>query len=420
MCHVARRLCTLLPHPNDIKRAENRALWRAAQDACFNDDRVAQAAVLIGQYRELYPKEDGGRYLEAVNLGKRRQFERARAGLRGAEALYTKTSDRQTWLEDWADLCETAKDIEGEIEAYRELATLRPEHTAPHVMLGGALARQGNLVEAEAIHRHATTLPGDPDEAFLNLALVQRAMGRLQDAKHSCEQALALCPDYPDVIPILDDIEAAIALQEDSGSILNSHEHGPTRSRTLWIAALDASYGSTAQASILVSAYLEDSPEDGFAHLLHARSLAKTRSFDKAKQVFAECETTLRSPKHHLMWLKEWRDACELHLDMVAWEAACREIAAECLEDGYAWMQLGRCLATQGKHVEAETILWHACDLESDTAELSYLHLGLVLRDLGRLDEAAAAFLSGLRVLPSHHPCKVALVDVQAAQVPGQ
>ena len=609
------RLLRLSPHPDTTKRDEDVTLWRAACDACFDNQRIAEAGVLISQYRRRYPKGQGGRLIESVNLGKRRMFASARAGLRSVEELNrTPLKSRQGWLQDWAEVCEVANDLDGAVAAYREQVSLRPDHTASFIYLGGALARQGKHEEAEATHLHATTLEGDPDEAFLNVALVRRSLGRFHEAKEACEKALTLCPDYPAVDTVLADLRDAICLQEaaadssvlktlshpglpkllkrndgddasfifrlehllggtsryvrprivhiarvdnwfgprwrcfaghrngkdiveeerlcvppfapkrivtetafrrqddelqptetrplhtrfvsraappkhldtvstsglfcwysgntanqdraslmvyeviegetqrawyvgfqqrdgvwlvektvgtsvdevarletnEGNRLLPLYEHSPTRAwrRKLWLAALEASYGgdrTAAQAQVLTKAYILDSPDDRYGQLLYARSLAGARHFDEAEKIFRECEAALGSPKDRRTWLRERRDAADLRGDFFVREAACRELASERPNDGREWMQLGRCLADQGKHDEAEAILRHACELESDSTEVSYLHLGLVMRDLGRLEEAAAAFQSGLRAFPGHRPCQVALTDVKAA-----
>lgn len=81
--------------------------------------------------------------------------------------------------------------------------------------LGACLAAHGKHEEALAIHRHATELEGDPDEAFLNVGLILRAQGKLGDAAEAFESALRLCPDYPAASKALEDVRAALKLQEE-------------------------------------------------------------------------------------------------------------------------------------------------------------------------------------------------------------
>ena len=56
---------------------------------------------------------------------------------------------------------------------YKRAIDAAPNHAAGYIYLGGVLARQGRLREAEKIHRQATETcdEGCIDEAFLNLAL---------------------------------------------------------------------------------------------------------------------------------------------------------------------------------------------------------------------------------------------------------
>lgn len=66
------------------------------------------------------------------------------------------------------------------------------------IFRGANLALAEAFEEAEQCHRRASQLPGDPDEAFLNLGYVLRAQRKYADAEAAFEQALDLTPDYPE------------------------------------------------------------------------------------------------------------------------------------------------------------------------------------------------------------------------------
>ncbi len=66
-----------------------------------------------------------------------------------------------------------------------------------YIFLGGALARQGRLHDAEEAYRVATRCSeGCIDEAFLNLGLVLRARERFKEAAECFREALRLDPEY--------------------------------------------------------------------------------------------------------------------------------------------------------------------------------------------------------------------------------
>ena len=94
---------------------------------------------------------------------------------------------------------------------FRRATALRPSDATDHIFLGALLATAGRLSEAEAVHRHATKCKdGCRDEAFLNLGLVLRALGRFSEARRCFRRALAIDPKYKAARKQLSDIERVI------------------------------------------------------------------------------------------------------------------------------------------------------------------------------------------------------------------
>ncbi|HWE94483.1 MAG TPA: tetratricopeptide repeat protein [Tepidisphaeraceae bacterium] len=80
---------------------------------------------------------------------------------------------------------------------YRKAIDVAPDDTQGYVMLGALLARRGRVVEAEAVHRRGTQCKrGCLDEAWHNLGLVLRALGRYEEAIECFEAALRIDPQY--------------------------------------------------------------------------------------------------------------------------------------------------------------------------------------------------------------------------------
>jgi tetratricopeptide (TPR) repeat protein len=103
-------------------------------------------------------------------------------------------------------------------EWYRKAIESAPDHAGGYIHLGGTLAREGRLDEAEMVHRAATRCKdGCLDEAHLNLGLVLLAQERFVEAAECFERALELDPDYREAKKALRDVRRTIAfLREDA------------------------------------------------------------------------------------------------------------------------------------------------------------------------------------------------------------
>ena len=71
-----------------------------------------------------------------------------------------------------------------------------PELANPHVDLGVAYARVGDLPQAAASLERAVAVSASHPIALNELALVYRKQGRFADARASYERALALYPEF--------------------------------------------------------------------------------------------------------------------------------------------------------------------------------------------------------------------------------
>lgn len=96
-------------------------------------------------------------------------------------------------------------------EWYRRMIEAEPGNAGGYIFLGGVLACQGRLGEAEDVHRAGTACAqGCIDEAYLNLGLVLRAQERLIEAKECFERALELDPDYQAAREALRDVRRTL------------------------------------------------------------------------------------------------------------------------------------------------------------------------------------------------------------------
>jgi len=94
---------------------------------------------------------------------------------------------------------------------YLEVIDGRPDHTSAYIYLGAMFAKLGRLTEAEELHRRATACSeGEIAEAYLNLALVQRARGDYVGALMNLRKAVELDPEYSDAKDALTDIQTVL------------------------------------------------------------------------------------------------------------------------------------------------------------------------------------------------------------------
>ena len=100
---------------------------------------------------------------------------------------------------------------------FRSAITSCPSDATSYIYLGGLLALEGHLSEAEAIHRQATLCAdGCIDEAFFNLGLVLRAQERYPEARSCFQRALEIDPKYKPAKKALSDVERVIELNRNA------------------------------------------------------------------------------------------------------------------------------------------------------------------------------------------------------------
>ena len=91
-----------------------------------------------------------------------------------------------------------------------------PDEASSYIFLGAIKARQGKLVEAEEIHRKATSCGnGVIEEAFHNLGLVLRGQMRLLEAADCFRRAIEIDPEYEAAIEALEDVVQGQKVLED-------------------------------------------------------------------------------------------------------------------------------------------------------------------------------------------------------------
>jgi Flp pilus assembly protein TadD len=164
---------------------------RAASDSDLPALTIARAR----RYLKDYPDHGPAWMLLGIALNEVTHFEKARRALKKALKLCP-PEKRRIPLAQMGHHFEFRRRFKRAVVWYQKAIDAAPEHASSYIFLGGILAREGRLDEAEAVHRAATMCQeGCLDEAFLNLGLVLRAQGRLVEAVECFVHALHLDPD---------------------------------------------------------------------------------------------------------------------------------------------------------------------------------------------------------------------------------
>ncbi|WP_165071445.1 tetratricopeptide repeat protein [Paludisphaera rhizosphaerae] len=160
-----------------------------------------------------YP-DDGAAWLVVGDaLVSLARYEEAEQAL--AKAIeHWKPEKRRIPIMHMGHLFHEAGDHEQAAEWYRRAIEADPDDAGGYIYLGGMLAKQGRLYDAEEATRKAVTCTrGCIDEAYLNLGQILRARDRLAEAAECFREALRRDPDYREAHRALRDVELCIKLE---------------------------------------------------------------------------------------------------------------------------------------------------------------------------------------------------------------
>lgn len=105
------------------------------------------------------------------------------------------SNDARTGYDEAILLLEQDRHEEG-VSRLREVAAAAPALSAPHIDLGIAYHRAGDLEAAEASLQQGLALNSEHPIAHNELGIIYRKTGRFDDARRSYEAALAIYPGY--------------------------------------------------------------------------------------------------------------------------------------------------------------------------------------------------------------------------------
>lgn len=181
------------------------AALRAAAKAGLHAAAAAMARDFVAKHPDCGPAWLAlGKALTALAdyAGARRAIDRAIA-LCPADKLFVPFTAM-------GEACWASGNAAGAVLWHQRAVEAAPDDAGPRILLGGVLAAAGDLAEAEAAFRAAVACPeGHRDEAYLNLGLVLRAQGRLDEARGAVLAAMATDPDYAPATKVLRDLDVA-------------------------------------------------------------------------------------------------------------------------------------------------------------------------------------------------------------------
>ena len=178
----------------------------------YNNHQAATCVLLCRRWLQEHPDDVSVIFDYAEMLYKMARFEEAIAVYDDAIERFP---DRRWGIYNQLGHLHRYRGAMSEAEAaYQQAIEIEPEEAGSYIFLGAVQARQGKLEAAEKTHRLATKCPeGFIDEAYHNLGLVLRGLGRLAEAKLCFETAIEIDNNYEDAIEALNDVTTAIEIE---------------------------------------------------------------------------------------------------------------------------------------------------------------------------------------------------------------
>ena len=375
--------------------------WLRARDA-YDADQLGVAMASIDRFRARAPDLAAGVLLHSMILTSLQRFDHAWPLIQ----QMLRWTKKPAVAHAIARFFDARNDVDTAAEWYRTRSTLEPASTVGFILLGAFQARRGRLIEAEATHRHATTLEGDPDEAFLNLAMVLRARGQFEDAIEAAGRAVALDPASATNAAVLADVNQALSLTRER---LNPAD------RDRWWSRAVTGWGDRSrigEAMVSIERHRQCDPGSVPGLLLHAEILTDLRRFDEAWKLLQQVQATLSWREHAVI------DAVTRHLRLCGDLATAEEWRSrQCRDDPDStrgFIGLAAVHAEQGRLSEAEASCRHATTLEGDRGE-AYFQLGMMLRAQGNFGDASDALATAITLDPTDLRAAGVLADVKRA-----
>jgi len=192
-----------------MSNSDAEELYRTMSEA-WHACEYAYALEISRDLLREFPDFDIGWLLQGVILYETARYDEAEKTLRHAVGLIPDRSLDYGYAH-LGHLYKERGDYENAERNYRKALELASDNAGRHIFLGALLAKKGDLVAAEKVHRDGTRCPkGDIGEAHLNLGYVLRAQERYNEALDCFITALELAPNYEDALVAKQDMEKVL------------------------------------------------------------------------------------------------------------------------------------------------------------------------------------------------------------------
>ncbi len=355
--------------------------WQYLGSALSEMSRYQEAEQALAKAIEYCPPEK--RWLPYVAMGKRFQFARDH-------------KQAATWFR---------KVIEG-----------NPNYTTGYIYLGGVLATQGRLQQAEEVHREGTgCLEGCLDEAFCCLGEVLRAQERSAEAAECFREAIRRDPKYRRAKNALRDVSACL---KELGQVEHqAHTLVRKQSRDVrWqgiMRADNAPGGGYALTILRARRYLADFPDGGPAWQYLGIALTAMARYEEAEQALAKA-IEYCPPEVRYLPYSNMGSRFECAGDYAQAATWFQKVIEANPNDTTGYFHLGDVLAQQGRLQQAEEVHRTGTHCVEGFLDAAFFGLGKVLRAQERFAEAADCFREAIRRDPKYRLAKNALRDVSA------
>jgi tetratricopeptide (TPR) repeat protein len=281
--------------------------------------------------------------------------------------------------------------------AFGRAAGLKPDWPEPHYDLANTYAALGKLEEAAREYRAALRLRPDFVRAAVNLGNVLKQAGRLDQAVSTYRRVLR---SHADLADVHNNLGTALQLQGDTKGAAAAFREAirlrPDFAEALGsLVALLGRAGWFAEALPVAQAASAVRPGHAPYVEMHADALRGLARYKEARAIYREA-LALDPGRHTARF--GLAESYRLERNADAAERELRMLAAD-LPDAWQWHHdLANILRDRGKFAEAEAAYRAALALNNGPVVLN--HLGAVLRDQHKLDEAFSLLSQAAAMAP--------------------
>lgn len=291
--------------------------------------------------------------------------------------------------------------LQGTVDAYREALLSQPSNPQIHLMLGNALAQQGEVSGALASYRLALDLDSGQVEVCVQLGKLLEEEGSTDEALSLYRQALR---ERPGDIRVLTPFAEALYAHKDHAAAVDAYTRlvelmpGDARSQIRLGSALLADQRPD-EAVVRFEEVIKLKPEDAHVHFLLGNAYRDRGELNEAIRCYRRSLALgRRNPVAVCVQLGGAlvKDG-QLQAARVEYEKSI-ELAPD---NPHLHFLLGNVHREQDEMEEAIACYRRSLGLGSQNPAAVYFQLGKVLERTGRTEEAVEAYAEGVRIKPN-------------------